>query len=54
MLVCGFQLDLGRYALADYDADAEAAGFTFVSRYATWERAPFADGGYAVSVHTKD
>src|SRR3954451_8574004 len=26
LLVSGFQLDVGRYALADYDADAEAAG----------------------------
>ncbi|MDQ1522039.1 MAG: hypothetical protein QOI55_3112 [Actinomycetota bacterium] len=54
ILVSGFQIDLGRYALADYDADAESAGFTLTSRYATWEKAPFAGGGYAVSVHTKD
>ena len=30
-----------------------AAGFRFVARYATWEREPFADGSYAVSVHAR-
>jgi SAM-dependent methyltransferase len=54
MLVAGFQIDAGRYALADYDADAARAGFTLTSRYATWDRAPFEGGGYAVSVHTRD
>jgi SAM-dependent methyltransferase len=52
-LVAGFQLDTGRYALADFDADATEAGFMLTDRYATWERAPFEGGGYAVSVHTR-
>jgi 2-polyprenyl-3-methyl-5-hydroxy-6-metoxy-1,4-benzoquinol methylase len=54
VLVSGFQIDTGRYALADYDADAESVDFTLTSRFATWEQAPFEGGGYAVSVHTKD
>jgi SAM-dependent methyltransferase len=53
LLVTGFQLDLGRYALADFDADADAAGFVLVDRYATWERARFEGGGFAVSVHAR-
>jgi SAM-dependent methyltransferase len=53
LLVAGFQLDTGRYSLADYDADAQAAGFALKERYATWDRAPYESGGYAVSVHTR-
>jgi SAM-dependent methyltransferase len=50
-LVAGFQLGRG-YTLGDYDAHCAATGLTLMSRYATWDRAPFADGGdYAVSVH---
>jgi SAM-dependent methyltransferase len=52
-LVSGFQLDLGRYALADYDVDAEAAGFTLTDRFASWERETFEGGNYAVNVHAK-
>jgi SAM-dependent methyltransferase len=49
-LVAGFSL--GSVTLADYDAMAVAAGLTLEARFATWERAPFAEGGdYAVSVH---
>jgi SAM-dependent methyltransferase len=50
LLVAGFQLD-GRYDLARYDADCAAAGLELVERFATWDRAPFAGGAYAVSVH---
>jgi hypothetical protein len=39
--------------LADYDTDAQAAGFALKERYATWDRAPFEGGAYAVSVHTR-
>lgn len=52
-LVAGFQLDRG-YALADYDAQCEAAGLVLAERYGTWDREPFAPGGnYAVSVHRR-
>ena len=50
-LVAGFQLGRG-FGLDDYDAHCAAAGLAVVSRYATWDRARFVDGGdYAVSVH---
>jgi SAM-dependent methyltransferase len=51
VLVAGFSLDRG-YSAADYDAHAAAAGLELGERFATWDRAPFVDGGaYAVSVH---
>ncbi|MEU6151384.1 class I SAM-dependent methyltransferase [Actinosynnema sp. NPDC047251] len=50
LLVAGFGLGRG-YGLADYDEHARAAGLTLVERFATWDREPFADGDYAVSVH---
>ena len=50
-LVAGFRLGVG-LSLDDYDAYATAAGLMLEFRFATWERAPFSDGGdYAVSVH---
>jgi SAM-dependent methyltransferase len=53
LLVAGFQLDSGRYTLDAYDRDAAGAGFELRDRYATWERDPYAGGGYAVSVHIR-
>jgi SAM-dependent methyltransferase len=53
VLVAGFTLRPDRLSLADYDRHAEAAGLLLVDRWATWDRAPFADGDYAVSVHRK-
>jgi 2-polyprenyl-3-methyl-5-hydroxy-6-metoxy-1,4-benzoquinol methylase len=50
LLVSGFQLD-GRYDVDRYDADCAAAGLELVERFAGWDRAPFAGGDYAVSVH---
>ena len=50
LLVAGFSLDRG-YGTDDYDADARAVGLELVERFATWDRAPFAGGDYAVSVH---
>jgi SAM-dependent methyltransferase len=50
LLIAGFQLDTGRYALADFDTDATAAGLALQNRYATWEQAPFDGGSFAVSV----
>jgi len=50
-LVAGFQLGRG-YGVADYDAACAAAGLGLEERWATWDRAPFADDAdYAVSVH---
>jgi SAM-dependent methyltransferase len=53
VLVAGFQLGISRYLLPDYDADAASAGLRLTDRYATWERAPYDGGDYAVSVHEK-
>lgn len=37
-----------------YDRLADAAGLSFIARYSTWDRMPFAPGGdYAVSVHRR-
>ena len=51
VLVAGFALD-GRYAITQYDAEAAAAGLALQTRYATWDRHPWAeDADYAVSIH---
>lgn len=51
LLVAGFQLGRG-YGLDAYDADAAAAGLALEARFATWDEAPFEEGGdYAVSLH---
>jgi SAM-dependent methyltransferase len=51
-LVCGFKLDQG-YNLATYDDHCRAVGLELVERWATWDRAPFDGGDYAVSVHRR-
>ena len=51
VLVAGFELQVGRLGLADYDGHAAAAGLVLAERWATWDRQPFAGGAYAVSVH---
>lgn len=53
LLVAGFSLQPDRLTLEHYGAAAGAAGLRPVSRWATWERDPFADGDYAVSVHAR-
>lgn len=49
-LIVGFQLGR-RYPIEQYDAEAAAAGLELVERFATWDRARFTGGDYAVSVH---
>jgi hypothetical protein len=39
--------------IAAYDEACAAAGLELVERYATWDRQPFENDGYAVSVHRK-
>ncbi|MFD9720940.1 class I SAM-dependent DNA methyltransferase [Streptomyces sp. NPDC059076] len=51
-LIAGFSLDRG-YSLDDYDAHCRVAGLALEARYATWSRAAYAGGTYAVSVHRK-
>lgn len=60
LLVAGFGLDAAHlplreapFGLAEYDAWSAAAGLTLLERYGTWTEDPFADGGYAVSVHRR-
>jgi hypothetical protein len=50
--VAGFQLGR-RYGVDRYDEEAAGAGLELVERFATWDRAPFAGGDYAVSVHRR-
>jgi len=52
LLVAGFQLGPA-YAIDQYDREAAEAGLELVERFATWDRAPFDGGGYAVSVHRR-
>jgi SAM-dependent methyltransferase len=52
VLIAGFSLDRD-YTAAEYDAHAAAAGLLLVERFATWDRAPFDGGDYAVSVHRR-
>src|SRR4051794_27633905 len=51
-MVAGFQLGRG-YDLAAYDASCASAGLVLEDRFATWDRAPFIGGDYAVSVHRR-
>lgn len=50
-LVAGFALQPGWPVLADYDSWCAEAGLRLEDRWATWQRAPYAGGSYAVSVH---
>jgi hypothetical protein len=52
-LVAGFQVQAGRLGLDAYDEHAAAAGLALESRWATWDREPYAGGDYAVSVHRR-
>ena len=53
LLVAGFSLEAGPGALTlhQYDGFCAAAGLALAERFATWERAPYESGDYAVSVH---
>jgi len=52
LLVAGFQV--GRQlTVARYDGLCGDAGLELVDRWATWERAPYTGGDYAVSVHRR-
>jgi SAM-dependent methyltransferase len=53
LVVAGFQLRTDRIGLDEYDRQAAAANLDFLARWSTWERAPFAGGDYAVSVHRR-
>ncbi|MHB8670330.1 MAG: class I SAM-dependent methyltransferase [Acidimicrobiales bacterium] len=51
-VLTGFQLHAGGLTIDAHDANAAAAGLVLEARWATWDRAPFREGGdYAVSLH---
>lgn len=53
-LLAGFQLGRRGWDLADYDRWAASSGLELVERWATWDRAPYAEGGdYSVSLHRR-
>ena len=51
LLVAGFSIRPGRLSVKRYDELAAGAGLDLVARWATWDRHPFTDGDYVVSVH---
>jgi len=53
LVIAGFQLRSDRIGLDEYDRLAAAAGLELAARWATWDRAPFVGGDYAVSVHRR-
>ena len=50
-LVAGFALRPRWPDLSAYDGWCAAAGLALAGRWATWDRAPYTGGDYAVSVH---
>jgi SAM-dependent methyltransferase len=60
LLVAGFGLDAAHLPtdsapvdLVGYDRWCASAGLELADRFATWDRAPYQGGGYAVSVHRR-
>lgn len=55
LLVAGFTLrsEADALTLSEYDKAGVDAGLTLVDRFATWDRAPYESGDYAVSVHSR-
>ncbi|MGH8910373.1 MAG: class I SAM-dependent DNA methyltransferase [Egibacteraceae bacterium] len=51
LLVNGFQLDMSRLDLHQYDRLAADAGLEPAGRWGTWDRQPFLGGDYAVCIH---
>lgn len=52
LVVSGFSCDRS-FSLATYDALCDDCELTLVDRWATWDRAPYEGGAYAVSVHRR-
>jgi chemotaxis methyl-accepting protein methylase len=53
LLVVGFQLEAGSDALTldHYDDLCRGAGLELIERWSTWDREPYRNDAYAVSVH---
>lgn len=60
IVVCGFGSDRAHLPagapivpLSAYDDACAAAGLVLAERYSSWDRQPYDNGGYAVSVHRR-
>lgn len=55
LLVAGFALSASGdvITLGEYDRACEESGCVLIDRWATWDRAPYTGGDYAVSVHRR-
>lgn len=53
LLVAGFTIRRDRLQLDHYDGLAAAAGLELEHRWATWDREPYNQGDYSVSVHRR-
>jgi SAM-dependent methyltransferase len=51
LVVAGFGVSASRLPLDTYDQLADRAGLELVDRWSTWDREPYVNGDYAVSVH---
>ena len=51
-LIAGFTLDAARLPLEAFDHAAAVSGLSVIDRFASWDRADFSGGDYAVSVLT--
>jgi SAM-dependent methyltransferase len=54
VLLAGFVLRPDWPDLAAYDGWCGASGLRLADRWATWDRAPYAGGDYAVSTHVRE
>ena len=53
VIIAGFQLRADRLTVADYEMHATSVGLDIVTKCATWDGDPFADGDYVVIVLEK-
>jgi len=53
LMVAGFTLEPNGLGLAGYDDLCRSCGLDLEERWSTWDRQPFAGGGYHVSVHRR-
>ena len=55
LLVAGFSLEtsVDALTLSEYDKACTDSDLTLVERFATWQRAPYEGGDYAVSIHQR-
>tara|TARA_B100001029_G_scaffold174094_1_gene173788 strand:- start:1182 stop:1757 length:576 start_codon:yes stop_codon:yes gene_type:complete len=54
LLVAGFSIKPGGFGVDEYEIAAAGAGLTRAGRWSTWERAPYCEGDYVVSIHRRE